>query len=102
MFSVARGTLVTSITLPYDEGEITVSPAWVIYDFIALQVNEVTKLLTKGVVKSPADIDSTMINGGGGIGPFQVGQTMGYAELAKICDSLAQRFNVSVFKPTRC
>ena len=69
-------------------------------DFIALQVNEATKLLMEGVAKSPADIDSAMINGGGGIGPFQVGQTMGYAELAKICDSLATRFNVSVFKPT--
>jgi len=69
-------------------------------DFIAIQVNEATKLLMEGVAKSPADIDSAMINGGGGIGPFQVGQTMGYAELAKICESLAQRFNVSVFKPT--
>jgi len=69
-------------------------------DFIALQVNEATKLLMEGVAKSAADIDSAMINGGGGIGPFQVGQTIGYAEIAKTCEALAARFNVSVFKPT--
>ena len=69
-------------------------------DFIALQVNEATKLLMEGVAKSAADIDSAMINGGGGIGPFQIGQTIGYADLAQRCEALAKRFNVGVFKPT--
>ena len=31
-FTVTRGTLATSTTLPYNEGEIMVSPAWVIYE----------------------------------------------------------------------
>ena len=69
-------------------------------DFIALQVNEATKLLMEGVAKSAADIDSAMINGGGGVGPFQIGQTIGYADLAQRCEALAERFNVGVFKPT--
>jgi len=70
-------------------------------DFIALQVNEATKLLTEGVVKNPSDIDLAMINGGGGaFGPFQLAKGIGYGELAERCEKLAKRFNIKVFKPT--
>ncbi len=69
-------------------------------DLIALQVNEATKVLDEGVAKSPADIDNAIVNGGGGFGPFQLAKGIGYAELTKRCEALAQRFNVGVFKPT--
>ena len=68
-------------------------------DFIALQVNGATKLLIEGVAKSAADIDSVM-RLGAAAGPFQLAQSIGYAELAQRCEDLAARFNVSVFKPT--
>jgi enoyl-CoA hydratase/3-hydroxyacyl-CoA dehydrogenase len=69
-------------------------------DLIALQVNEATKLLDEGVAKSAADIDNAIVNGGGGFGPFQLAKGIGYAELTKRCEALAQKFNVKVFKPT--
>jgi len=69
-------------------------------DLIALQVNEATKLLDEGVVKSASDIDTAIVNGGGGFGPFQLAKGIGYAELTRRCEALAQRFNVQVFKPT--
>ena len=68
---------------------------------IALQVNEATKLLEAGVVKSPEDIDKAMVNGGGAmIGPFQLAKSIGYDKLAKICEDLAKKFGVKVFEPT--
>ena len=68
---------------------------------IALQVNEATKLLEAGVVKSPDEIDKAMVNGGGSvIGPFQLAKGIGYDKLAKICEDLAQKFGVKVFEPT--
>ncbi len=68
---------------------------------IALQVNEATKLLEAGVVKSPDEIDKAMVNGGGSvIGPFQLAKGIGYDKLAKICEDLAQEFDVKVFEPT--
>lgn len=69
-------------------------------DLIALQVNEATKLLDEGVAKSAADIDNAIVNGGGGFGPFQLAKGIGYPELTKRCEALAQKFNVKVFKPT--
>jgi enoyl-CoA hydratase/3-hydroxyacyl-CoA dehydrogenase len=69
-------------------------------DLIALQVNEATKLLDEGVAKSAADIDNAIVNGGGGFGPFQLAKGIGYPELVKRCEALAQKFNVNVFKPT--
>lgn len=69
-------------------------------DLIALQVNEATKLLDEGVAKSAADIDNAIVNGGGGFGPFQLAKGIGYPELVKRCEALAQKFNVAVFKPT--
>ena len=69
-------------------------------DLIALQVNEATKLLDEGVAKSAADIDNAIVNGGGGFGPFQLAKGIGYPELVKRCEALAQKFNVKVFKPT--
>ncbi len=72
-------------------------PTWL----IALQVNEATKLLEAGVVKSPEEIDKAMVNGGGSmIGPFQLGKSIGYDKLAKICEDLAKKFGVKVFQPT--
>jgi enoyl-CoA hydratase/3-hydroxyacyl-CoA dehydrogenase len=70
--------------------------------FTALQVNEATKLLEEGVVKSPDDIDKAMVNGGGvAAGPFQLAREVGYDKLTKICNELAQKFGVKVFEPTK-
>ncbi|MGQ9546735.1 MAG: 3-hydroxyacyl-CoA dehydrogenase NAD-binding domain-containing protein [Dehalococcoidia bacterium] len=70
--------------------------------FTALQVNEATKLLEEGVVKSPEDIDKAMINGGGvAKGPFQLANEIGYDKLARICADLAKEFGIKVFEPTR-
>jgi len=69
--------------------------------FAALQVNEATKLLEEGVVKSPDEIDKAMVNGGGvALGPFQLAREIGYDKLARICAELAKRFGVKVFEPT--
>ncbi|MCL0034578.1 3-hydroxyacyl-CoA dehydrogenase, partial [Dehalococcoidia bacterium] len=52
-------------------------------DLIAIQVNEATKLLEEGVVKSPDDIDKAMIHGGrAASGPFQLARGIGYDKLA--------------------
>jgi len=68
---------------------------------IALQVNEATKLLEGGVVKSAEEIDKAMVNGGGAvIGPFQLGKSIGYDKLAKICEDLARKYSAKVFEPT--
>jgi len=68
---------------------------------IALQVNEATKLIEAGVVKSPDEIDKAMVNGGGSvIGPFQLAKGIGYDKLAKICEDLAKEFNIKEFEPT--
>ena len=70
--------------------------------FTALQVNEATKLLEQGVVKSPDDIDKAMVNGGGvAVGPFQLAKEIGYDKLARICAELAKKFGVKVFEPTQ-
>jgi enoyl-CoA hydratase/3-hydroxyacyl-CoA dehydrogenase len=70
-------------------------------DLIAVQVNEATKLLEDGVVKSPDDIDKAMINGGGGIGPFQLAKGIGYDKIAKRCEELAKQFGMKIFEPTK-
>jgi len=68
---------------------------------IALQVNEATKLIEAGVVKSPDEIDKAMVNGGGSaFGPFQLAKGIGYDKLAKICEDLAKEFNIKEFEPT--
>jgi enoyl-CoA hydratase/3-hydroxyacyl-CoA dehydrogenase len=69
-------------------------------DLIAVQVNEATKLLEQGVVKSTDDIDKAMINGGGGIGPFQLAKGIGYDKIAKRCEELAKQFGIKTFEPT--
>jgi len=69
---------------------------------IAIQVNEATKLLEEGVVKSADEIDKAMASGGGsGFGPFQMARGIGYDRLAKICEDLAREFGVKVFEPTK-
>jgi enoyl-CoA hydratase/3-hydroxyacyl-CoA dehydrogenase len=71
-------------------------------DLIALQVNEATKLLEGGVVKSADDIDKAMVNGGGAaFGPFQLAKGMGYEKIAKRCEELARQFGVKSFEPTK-
>jgi enoyl-CoA hydratase/3-hydroxyacyl-CoA dehydrogenase len=69
-------------------------------DLIAVQVNEATKLLEEGVVNSPDDIDKAMINGGGGVGPFQLAKGIGYDKIAKRCEELAKQFGIKSFEPT--
>jgi len=72
-------------------------PTWL----IAIQVNEATKLLEGGVVKSADEIDKAMVNGGGSMfGPFQFGKSIGYDKLAKICEDLAKKYGVKAFQPT--
>jgi len=67
----------------------------------AIKVNEATKLLEEGVVKSPDEIDKAMVNGGGAaLGPFQLAREIGYDKLARMCEDLAKKFGVKVFEPT--
>jgi enoyl-CoA hydratase/3-hydroxyacyl-CoA dehydrogenase len=67
----------------------------------AVKVNEATKLLEEGVVKSPDEIDKAMVNGGGAaLGPFQLAREIGYDKLARMCEELAKKFGVKVFEPT--
>ena len=67
---------------------------------VALQVNEGTKLLEEGVVDDPNDIDKAMANGGGGIGPFTLAKNFGIDVMVQKCNELADKFNISVFRPT--
>ena len=53
-------------------------------DIICLQVNEGTKLIEAGVVKTPAEIDLAMVHGGGGMfGPFALAKGMGWAKVLR-------------------
>ena len=71
-------------------------------DLIAIQVNEATKLLEEGVVKSPDEIDKAMVNGGGSaFGPFQLAKGIGYDKLANRLEELSKKFGVKTFEPTR-
>ena len=67
---------------------------------VALQVNEGTKLLEEGVVDDPNDIDTAMVNGGGGMGPFTLAKNFGYDVMVQKCNELADKFKVEVFRPT--
>jgi enoyl-CoA hydratase/3-hydroxyacyl-CoA dehydrogenase len=71
-------------------------------DMIAIQVNEATKLLEEGVVKSPDEIDKAMINGGGSaFGPFQMAKGIGYDKLVKRLEELSKKFGIKTFEPTK-
>jgi enoyl-CoA hydratase/3-hydroxyacyl-CoA dehydrogenase len=71
-------------------------------DLIAIQVNEATKLLEEGVVKSPDEIDKAMVNGGGSaFGPFQLAKGIGYDKLANRLEELSKKFGVRTFEPTK-
>ncbi len=73
-------------------------PIWL----IAIQVNEATKLLEAGVVKSAEEIDKAMVNGGGAaFGPFQLAKGVGYDKIAKMCEDLARKYGVKAFEPTQ-
>jgi enoyl-CoA hydratase/3-hydroxyacyl-CoA dehydrogenase len=43
-----------------------------------------------------------MVNGGGSaFGPFQLGKSIGYDKLAKMCDDLARKYGIKSFEPTK-
>ena len=70
-------------------------------DVICLQVNEGTKLLEAGVVKTPAEIDLAMVNGGGGIfGPFALAKGMGWDKVAERCEEISKKTGIKQFMPT--
>jgi len=70
-------------------------------DIICLQVNEGTKLLEAGVVKTPAEIDLAMVHGGGGIfGPFALAKGMGWDKVAEKCEAIAKKTGIKQFMPT--
>ena len=74
------------------------------YDFthmVALQVNEATKCLEEGVTNDPKDIDLAIANGGGGMGPFTLAQSIGYDKLVARCNELAEKFGIETFRPTK-
>lgn len=74
------------------------------YDFtymVALQVNEATKCLEEGVTNDPKDIDLAIANGGGGMGPFTLAQSIGYEKLVARCNELADKFGIETFRPTK-
>jgi enoyl-CoA hydratase/3-hydroxyacyl-CoA dehydrogenase len=89
-WSAGRPQIDTNPTTEYDPTHM-----------IALQVNEATKLLEEGVVDDPKDIDLAMANGGGGIGPLALAQGIGYDNLVKKCNELADKFGIEVFRPTK-
>jgi enoyl-CoA hydratase/3-hydroxyacyl-CoA dehydrogenase len=68
---------------------------------VALQVNEATKCLEEGVTSDPKDIDLAIANGGGGIGPFALAQSIGYDKLVEKCNELADKFGIETFRPTK-
>ena len=70
-------------------------------DIICLQVNEGTKLIEAGVIKTPAEIDQAMIHGGGGIfGPFALAKGMGWAKVAEKCEAISKKTGITQFMPT--
>jgi len=90
----------------WSKGRPEIDPSKAKEDFdpsvlIALQVNEATKLLEAGVVKSAEEIDKAIVNGGGSaFGPFQLGKGIGYDKLARICEDLAKKYGVRSFEAT--
>ncbi len=70
-------------------------------DIICLQVNEGTKLIEAGVIKTPAEIDLAMVHGGGGMfGPFALAKGMGWAKVAEKCEAIAKKTGIKQFMPT--
>jgi len=70
-------------------------------DIICLQVNEGTKLIEAGVVKTPAEIDLAMVHGGGGMfGPFALAKGMGWDKVAEKCEAVSKKTGIKQFMPT--
>ncbi|MHA1377028.1 MAG: 3-hydroxyacyl-CoA dehydrogenase NAD-binding domain-containing protein [Candidatus Helarchaeota archaeon] len=73
-----------------------------IEDLVAIQVNEASKLLEEGVVTKSRQIDKAIINGTGNpAGIISLAKSFGLSEMVKRCEALAEKFNVSTFKPTK-
>jgi enoyl-CoA hydratase/3-hydroxyacyl-CoA dehydrogenase len=67
---------------------------------IALQINEATKLVEDGVC-SIADVDLALINSSGNpVGPMSFGRMISRWDLTDLLDSLADRYDRTIFRPT--
>jgi hypothetical protein len=53
------------------------------------------------VTNDPKDIDLAIANGGGGLGPFALAQSIGYDKLVARCNELADKFGIVTFRPTK-
>jgi hypothetical protein len=49
----------------------------------------------------PIYIDLAIANGGGGLGPFTLAQSIGYDKLLARCNELADKFDIESFRPTK-
>lgn len=70
-------------------------------DLLAVQINEATKLIEMGVC-SAEDVDKAIVNGtGNAIGPMAVARSQEPKSLTQRLESLAERFQKEIFRPTR-
>ena len=85
--------------------QIDLSKATTEYDpnhLVALQLNEATKLLEEGVAEDAAQIDLAMASGGGApVGPFALGEGIGYSVLLEKLEEIHKKFPLDIFKATK-